>query len=82
MFGKLKKKVEPAAPAPVAASAPTTEPAASTGGVMNGILLVRVAEARNLTVDGNNANLPYAVIEFDKNEFVAETTCMPSNLDT
>lgn len=42
---------------------------------VNGILLVRVVEARNLVLDADNTNLPYAVIEFDKNEFVAETSC-------
>jgi hypothetical protein len=47
----------------------------ATSAVQNGILLVRVAEARNLSIDGTNTSLPYAVIEFDKNEFVAESTC-------
>ena len=36
--------------------------------------MVRVVEARNLAVDSSSTNLPYAVIEFDKSDFVAETT--------
>ncbi|KAI3650893.1 hypothetical protein MP228_004374 [Amoeboaphelidium protococcarum] len=41
---------------------------------LNGILLVRVVEAQGLSVDAGNTQMPYMVIDFDKNEFLAEST--------
>ncbi|KAI3661627.1 hypothetical protein MP638_002879 [Amoeboaphelidium occidentale] len=64
-----------ATPAPAAGSSQNSSVSIQVN-VSAGILLVRVVEARNL--QGLNATsaagLPYAVIEFDKNEFVAEAS--------
>eukprot|EP00158_Paraphelidium_tribonemae_P006437 Partr_v1_DN27817_c1_g1_i2_m22565 putative serine threonine protein kinase len=87
---KLGKKKNPAdekspaaspaaAPTPAVAQAATPSPTPSakssiSEAAMNGILLVRVVEARNLVLENDQAGLPYAVIEFDKGEFVGDAT--------
>lgn len=44
---------------------------------MRGILLVRIVEARladGAVILGQQGQLPYSLIDFDKNEFVGEAT--------
>ena len=49
-----------------------SQPGPTADDSMDGILMVRVVEAHNIIAD--SLSMPYAVIEFDKAEFVAESS--------